>query len=94
MSAAAHVHFEVLAPGGSAGFVNLRPGGRRSPTPEQSFVVKRAADGVWRLRVDLRPGVSGPGVTGASPRLHSRSGVDRDAWDPPRRDTTRGNRAD
>ena len=56
----AHVHWEVLENSPGQGFVNVRPEGRQAPSPERSVVVKRAKDGVWRLRWDLQPGWSGP----------------------------------
>jgi hypothetical protein len=55
---APHVHFEILEPRHVAGEVSLR---REGENTRHGFVAKRGRDGVWRLAVDLRPGVSSPG---------------------------------
>jgi hypothetical protein len=69
----AHVHFEVLEEPFGMGFVNVRPEGRQAPSPEQSVIVKRAKDGVWRLAWDLRPSRSGPETTTPTLRYPSRA---------------------
>ena len=50
----AHVHYEILDAPRGAGFVNLR---REGDTKPGSFMhgAHRDKDGVWRLKVDLRP---------------------------------------
>jgi intradiol ring-cleaving dioxygenase-like protein len=65
---AAHVHFELPGVDGGMGFVNVRKDGQPSPQAAMSVPVKRAADGVWRLKWDLRPGLTGPTAEGA-PRM-------------------------
>lgn len=84
----AHVHFEILEPGRLAGFFNVRQEGRSSG---DGFVAKRGRDGVWRLDVDLRPGLTSPGADiGPSGKGYYRPmrQLAPEMWKPPKRDTT------
>lgn len=88
---AAHVHFEILEPALGAGFLNVEPAGSRRSRFGGNYVVERGADGVWRLTVDLKPGMMTPSSNvlkpgEALPRV-VRPVRDADAWAPPRRDT-------
>jgi hypothetical protein len=62
-----HVHYEVLDAPRGAGFVNLR---REGDTRPGSFMLAahRDKDGVWRLKVDLKP-------TGGTPVLPTPPGA-------------------
>jgi hypothetical protein len=66
---AAHVHFEYFEHPGrtEAGFVNVRRQGQQAPQGNLGVPVMRAADGVWRLTWNLRPGNSGPTSPPAKP---------------------------
>ena len=78
----AHVHFEILEPGRIAGFFNVRQEGRAKG---DGFVARRGRDGVWRLAVDLRPGLTGPGAGSGDGR--SMRQLAPEPWQP-KRDTT------